>query len=97
MHPPSRHHRGIPNELGGTPERLSWPAFVLVEEKPDGVFLIRFTSACEVAGDTWHLTAEDAKHQATAEYEGMLGPWREIPDDVPDSTLPELLEVSESE
>lgn len=96
LHPPSRHHRGLPKEVGGTQGKMSWPAFLVVEEKPDGVFLFRFTDTCEVVGDTWHLSEEDAKHQATVEYEGVLGPWKEVPDGTPDGALLELLQAGSS-
>jgi hypothetical protein len=37
----------------------------------------RATEEANFAGDTWHLTVEDAKEQAEFEYD--LGEWRELP------------------
>ena len=48
---------------------------VEIEVHPNGVFLIRFTEDRRVVGDTWHLTVEDAKHQAEFEFGASLGAW----------------------
>jgi hypothetical protein len=81
IHPPTRHLIGLPSELDGDSERveMSWPSMVLVEKRSDGVFLDRYTSVGHPVGDTWHLSAEDAVHQANTEYPGMIGNWTIVP------------------
>jgi hypothetical protein len=56
---------------------------LLIECKADGIFLVRFGAAGEVAGDTWHESLEDAKGQATSEY-GRDIEWVRVPADVED-------------
>jgi hypothetical protein len=43
------------------------------------VFLDRVTIDGSSAGDTWHESVDDAKEQALAEYDGMLGEWHQFP------------------
>jgi hypothetical protein len=57
---------------------------VCIEEKPDGVFLFRFTAKGEVAGDTWHMTVEEAQEQALYEFGELLCEWIPVPPDVED-------------
>src|SRR5438876_12133363 len=56
----ARHFAG-PTEPAGLPIELPWPDIVLIEERPDGVFLFRFSADGEDAGDTWHRTVDAAK------------------------------------
>ncbi len=59
--PESRHREGLPPEVtGGMDERrsLPWPKVLLIEERSDGVFLIRYAKGSVFAGDTWHQTAD---------------------------------------
>ena len=85
--PRVKHSRGLPPELTeGRDERaqLPWPRVLVIEEKPDGFFLFRLTADGSVAGDTWHLSLNDAKQQAAYEYGDGLGEWRQVPEEVAD-------------
>ena len=46
--------------------------------------MFRFTIEGTFAGDTWHKTLEDAKHQAHIEFGDLLSDWKSVPDDVQD-------------
>jgi hypothetical protein len=66
-------------------EELPWPTVLLIRPgKESGFLLYRYTQDGRFAGDTWHLTLEDAKHQADFEFGESLGAWREVPAGVPD-------------
>lgn len=85
--PNVKHYRGLPPVLtGGRDTRVEDPAamFLLIEEDPSGVFLYGFGENGECITDTWHLTVDDAKHQADFEYEGTVLHWTEVPESVPD-------------
>jgi hypothetical protein len=85
--PKVKHYHGLPPELSGGEdfrERLEVPALILIEEKPDGVFLLRFTANGRVVGDTWHTTIEEAQQQAHFEFANVLSNWRSVPADVED-------------
>lgn len=85
----------MPEQLGGSPEPMDWPAVVVIEERSDGVFLFRFTDRGEVVGDTWHVSEADARRQARAEYGDLLGPWKEVPANVADEQLWRVVETNE--
>ena len=73
---------GLPPMEAGEPDaraRMNWPRVVVLLSLPDGVFLERFTEAGHEAGDTWHLSIDDAKSQAEFEYGAGLGPWTVLP------------------
>src|SRR4029077_1073348 len=83
-----KHYIGPPPELtGGVDQRtlMGAPAFIIIEEGPEGVFLFRYDSKGECVGDTWHQTIEDAKDQAAYEYEGALGTWQDIAPEIKDT------------
>lgn len=85
---PVRHYRGLPPELtGGVDLREDMPAaqVVVIEEKKSGIFLYRLDANGADCGDTWHLSVEEAKHQARFEYGDALSTWRVMPDDVADA------------
>lgn len=94
--PPSkrkvRHSVGFPRELGGGGAlaegagRLPWPAVVVLEQhaRTRHCTLFRFSAKGEFAGDTWHLTLDDAREQAEYEFGSALGRWNAIPEGVPD-------------
>lgn len=65
-------------------ERLPWPRILILEKETDGYSLYRYTEAGDFGGDTWHMSLEDAKHQAEFEFGEQLGPWREVPEGVSD-------------
>ena len=75
-----------PSLTGGidTRQELSAPIFLVIEQKPDGVFLVRFGVGGVFAGDTWHMTVDDAKQQASCEYGDSVGDWKDVPSDVSD-------------
>src|SRR5438477_10298489 len=80
----AKHFHGLPPELGGHDERrvLPQPAFLLLEEREDGVFLFRYDCQGQCVGDTWHMSAQDAKDQASFEYLDAALDWQDIPPDV---------------
>ena len=59
-----------PSLTEGRDERQEMKAAVLlvVEEKPDGIFLYRYAADGSYAGDTWHTDIDEAKQQASFEY-----------------------------
>jgi hypothetical protein len=80
---PSRHYVGLPPMEAGEPdtrERMAVPRVLVLETRPDGIFLDRYDQSGDEAGDTWHQSIDDAKEQAAAEYGENLGPWTEVPD-----------------
>jgi hypothetical protein len=82
-----RHVKGFPPDRDReVDERSTLPRarIVLIEVKPDGVFLHRLTESGEYAGDTWHQSVDEATNQAIVEYGNSLGVWRSMPDSVPD-------------
>jgi len=83
----TRHLVGLPPELTGgvdTGYPLPRAEVVVLETRPEGVFLVRFTRDGEFAGDTWHPTADEAHGQADFEFGDALGPWKDVPDDASD-------------
>lgn len=83
-----KHYQGAPPELtGGTDTRqeMGLPAFLVIEDNPDGVFLYRYDVNGECVGDTWHMNVDDAKHQANYEYEGLMHDWQGVPAEAEDA------------
>lgn len=79
---PSRHYVGVPPTGSGdrdTRERIAVPLVLVLERRPDGIFLDRFNDLGDEAGDTWHESIDDAKAQAVAEYGDHVGSWTEVP------------------
>jgi hypothetical protein len=56
-------------------ETLPPAAWVVIEEKEAGFFLIRYSNTADFAGDTWHPSIEDAKKQARSEFDIESGDW----------------------
>jgi hypothetical protein len=79
--PRVRHYVGFPDSADR--RELPRPTVVLIDEKPDGFYLIRLTNDGTFCGDTWHQSDEDARGQAEFEFD-QVGVWREIPADVTD-------------
>src|SRR5437879_2536127 len=76
--PKIRHYVGLPPEISGVPDsRVMHPhaRVVYIEQTEEGFFLFRLADDGSDAGDTWHQSLEDAKHQAEFEFEDALGPW----------------------
>src|ERR1700690_1810577 len=85
MIPRVKHYSGAPPELTGGEDRRRemGPAQLLViEEKPDGVFLYRYSAKGKCVGDTWHIDIDDAKYQAIYEYRDFTPDWQEVPPEV---------------
>jgi hypothetical protein len=61
--------------------RLPPARILIVEENADGVYVTRYASSGEFAGDTWHATSEDAFHQAQFEYGVVHDDWAEVSTD----------------
>lgn len=83
-----KHFVGLPPELNeGKDDRveLPSPAFLLIEECVDGVYLFRHDAQGQFGGDTWHQSVQDARDQATFEYPGTVIDWREVPSDIEDA------------
>lgn len=82
LHPPTRHFQGLPASLhpgGLTPQPEGWPVAIVIEADDDGIFLDRLGRDGSSVGDTWHQSVEDAKHQASVEYAGLLSDWFQAP------------------
>lgn len=82
-----KHYIGLPPILAeGRDERIEMKsaAFVVIEQKPDGIFLYRYGNDGSYAGDTWHTTVEEAKEQVSFEYSSIHVTWDEVPSEVDD-------------
>jgi len=78
----SRHFLGVPPMEPGEPDtrsRMAIPRVLVIEVRPDGVFLDRYEESGGEVGDTWHESIDDAKAQASAEYGENLGSWIDVP------------------
>jgi hypothetical protein len=65
--PRVRHYKGLP--WASDRAEFPLPSVAVLNETPDGFFLIRLTSDGTFCGDTWHLTADDARAQAEFEFD----------------------------
>jgi hypothetical protein len=57
---------------------------LLIENTSEGWFLFRLAADGSDAGDTWHGSLDDARHQAATEFEVTNDSWREVPRSVDD-------------
>lgn len=81
------HLNGKPPTITGGSDRrrlLPVPRVLVIVERPDGVFLFRFTAEGRYAGDTWHRSVALAKDQAAHEYGTAPAQWSDIPAHVTD-------------
>jgi hypothetical protein len=72
---------GLPPDLGGSPVPMPDPHFVVIYQPAQGekgFFLERFADPATPAGDTWHLTEQDALDQAAWEYGDRLSAWLDL-------------------
>jgi len=86
--PKMRHYLGAPPRIGldtGGRVQMDPADILLIEERPDGVFLYRFTADGKFCGDTWHTSIDDAKEQADFEFDHLLPEWIEVPANVSDA------------
>jgi hypothetical protein len=82
-----KHYVGLPPAFGSgkeTRQEMCVARFLVIEEKPDGIFLYRYGAEGAFAGDTWHMNVEDAQHQASYEYGDQVQEWIDIPAEVED-------------
>ncbi len=94
----SIHFRGMPSEIAGGKgyrEALPPPRVLIIEETSEGVSLYRYTADGSDSGDTWHMSVDDAKHQAEFEYGDVLGVWKIIPAEVTDPVEYALTYINE--
>jgi hypothetical protein len=59
--------------------RLPPSKLLVLEERPDGFFLTRYSARGDFAGDTWHRDYEDAMSQANFEFSESTQNWVAIP------------------
>ena len=82
-----RSYVGLPPEVtdGKDTRRSPGPArFLVIEESPDGIFLFRYGAGGGFVGDTWHLSVDDAIHQAAYEYGDGIQEWDDVPANIED-------------
>lgn len=82
-----RHFPGFPPKLAnGKNQRKEFPLaeIIVIEEMPEGIFLIRYTKEGTFCGDTWHKTIGDAKRQANYEYGNLVGEYKQLPENITD-------------
>ncbi len=95
----TKHYRGLPPELtDGQDARkmMGWPAVLLIREEGDGsASLYRYTAEREIAGDTWHETLDDAKHQAEFEFAPHYSEWVAVPPNIEDPVAYALSRMKE--
>jgi len=60
------------------------PLVLIIEEKPELVCLLRFTTDGRCIGNTWHRTVDGARQQAGIEFNDLFLDWTLIPSDVED-------------
>ena len=58
---------------------MAVPRVVVLESRPDGIFLDRYDESGDEVGDTWHQSFDEASTQALAEYGENLGSWTTVP------------------
>jgi hypothetical protein len=78
--PKVRHVLGWPKALrpeGDEPVPMPPARLLIIDDGADGVFLLRFSSQAEFAGDTWHETVAHAKEQAAFEF-GSAPAWAPV-------------------
>lgn len=84
----TRHFVGAPGRDVGEIEVVKefLPARLLVISRgvDDQIFLYRFDSRGQFAGDTWHRNEREARQQARWEYGDTVLDWRPVPDTVED-------------
>ena len=56
------------------------PSWVKIKGDGVGFFLLRYDERNQGTSDTWHHTLDEAKHQATFEFEIEEGDWSEVTD-----------------
>lgn len=72
------------------------PRVVVIDEQPEGWFLIGYSATGEFAGDTWHRDLDEARQHALIDHGPWLGEWRTFPDGLADPINWALSEGSSS-
>jgi len=86
----TQHFRGVPPAANGGVESrtpLATPVLLVIEVKPDGVLLFRFSAESRCVGDTWHKSVDKAKSQAEFEFNGLTSIWKVVPEKTNDVFL----------
>jgi hypothetical protein len=94
-----KHYSGFPPEVSGGEDhgaQMGRPRVLVLEERPDGIFLFRLGAKGADCGDTWHMNVEDARAQAVYEYQNALGEWQSIPDSADDARGYALARLNEN-
>jgi hypothetical protein len=92
-----KHYLCTPAELSaGVRQQMGSAAYLVIETSSNGVFLYRYNDKGECVGDTWHMTVDDARHQADYEYGGLLQEWQDVPEQVEDAAFFGLTRLSEA-
>ena len=83
---------GVEGRTGHLVGTTPMPPAVLavIEERPDGVFILRWAADGSFAGDTWHMDRASARAQAEFEYSLAADRWRELSGDV--TSVDDILE-----
>jgi hypothetical protein len=84
----AHHFVGSPPDESGqlvVHEEFPWPKVLLIRPGQDaGFMLYRYAQNGQFAGDTWHLTLDEAREQADFEFGEGLSPWRTVPEEIAD-------------
>jgi hypothetical protein len=92
--PDARERYGWPSQLlmPGVESRYSErPIVLVIEEKPEFVYLHRYTPEGQCIGNTWHRTVDGARQQAGVEFNDYSLDWALVPSDVDDVVSFELV------
>ena len=65
---------------GSSAQAGAMPVVLVIETRDDGIFLFRYVKDGVLAGDTWHLSVDDAKLQADFEFGDKVGRWSIVPE-----------------
>lgn len=59
------------------------PAILVIDAShQSSVFLFRYDALGDLAGDTWHLSIDEAKEQAESEYGDAVSAWMSLPEGI---------------
>ena len=67
---------------GGVDTPMPWPSILVVEADKTGAMVFRFAVDGTFGGDTWHESLADAHRQVAWEYQGVVGEWNPLPNDL---------------
>jgi len=61
------------------------PAILVIDASASdqfSVFLFRYDAQGDLAGDTWHLSIDEAKEEAESEYGDAVSAWMSVPEGI---------------